>query len=173
MTMSADVNEKRGRRRRRTEEEIAAEAAEAEEMDDDSEDEGEVGEGAITAPKGRPTLGRRNRQQVEEPEGNVVTGTFGWIRDNLQDVRSELEKVSWPTRQEVIRLMQIVIAVTVSASIVLGIIALGFTELFAAGLQNPLIFVIFFIIIGGAGFFVYRNMQNQSASDDYNYPTRQ
>ena len=38
----------------------------------------------------------------------------------LDGVRSELEKVSWPTNAEVIRLFQIVIGVTIIASLVLA-----------------------------------------------------
>jgi preprotein translocase subunit SecE len=49
----------------------------------------------------------------------LVTGVF-----------AELKKVSWPSRQEAIRLSLIVIAVCVVIGLFLGLIDLGFTELF-------------------------------------------
>lgn len=171
MTMSADINEKRGRRRRRTEEEIAAAEADETDLDDaDGDYEDSTSERAITAKKGTPTPGRRNRQQTEEPEGNIVTRSTGGIMERLYNVRSELEKVSWPSREDVARLFRIVLGVTAVASIVLGSIALAFTFLFAQGLENPIIFVVFFALVGAASFYVYRNLQTGDSTD--NYPTR-
>lgn len=170
MTMSADINEKRGRRRRRTEEEIAAAEADETELDNADGEEDTTNTRALTAKKGIATPGRRNRQHSEESDGNLVSRSTGGIMEYLDGVRAELEKVSWPTREEVIRLFQIVIGVTIVASIILGAIALAFSFLFAQGLENPLIFVVFFVLVGGASFYVYRNIQASEASD--NYPTR-
>lgn len=167
--MSAEVNEKRGRRRRTAE-------AKTQVMDTDSEvieeskDAAEAVQRGITSGKGRPTIGRRNRQQVVEPEGNVVTRTVSRPQEILGDVREELRKVSWPTREEAVRLSRIVILVTILAASILGTISYGFTLLFQQGLQRPLIFVGFFAIAGVIAFLVYRAYKRGGSTP--NYPTR-
>jgi len=57
---------------------------------------------------------------LKKPRFQVVKGVF-----------AELKKVTWPSRQEAIRLSLIVIAVCVAVGIVLGLLDYGFTELFA------------------------------------------
>ncbi len=52
----------------------------------------------------------------------AVTGKGRWAREYLAEARFELRKVIWPTRQETIRMTITVIAVTVIASLLLGII---------------------------------------------------
>lgn len=54
--------------------------------------------------------------------GNVV-GAF------LMQVREELKKVTWPTRQETIRLTLMVVGVTIAAGIYLGGLDYLFTQL--------------------------------------------
>jgi len=49
----------------------------------------------------------------------------------LRGVRSEMRKVTWPTRQATVRLTGIVLAVTVAMSITLGLIDWVFSRLFA------------------------------------------
>lgn len=46
------------------------------------------------------------------------------------EVISELKKVTWPSRQETMRLTALVIAVSVSIGIALGIVDMVFTRLF-------------------------------------------
>ena len=57
------------------------------------------------------------------------------VQDNvvhyLKETRAELRKVSWPTRQEAIRLTLIVLAVTFAMAIFLGSVDLLFNRLFA------------------------------------------
>ncbi len=50
----------------------------------------------------------------KEPRENVVVRTF-------REVRSEMKKVVWPTREETIRLTIVVIAISVIISIILFI----------------------------------------------------
>ena len=45
------------------------------------------------------------------------------------EVVSELKKVTWPSRQETIRLTLLVIAVSVAIGVVLGVLDLLFTRL--------------------------------------------
>jgi preprotein translocase subunit SecE len=176
--MSAEINEKRSRRRRSAEQKTQIVETETEAVDVEADEEGdaEATTGALqrgyTAPKGRVTVGRRNRQQVEEPEGNIATRSASGLQEYIAGVRDELRKVSWPTREEAIRLMRIVIIVTAIASVVLGLISFAFTLLFQQGLQNPLVFVAFFVVITPIAYLAYRAYTNSSSSDSSNYPTR-
>ena len=47
----------------------------------------------------------------------------------LQDIFSELKKVSWPTREETVRLTAVVIVVAVAIGMGLGVIDIGFNWL--------------------------------------------
>ncbi len=119
-------------------------------------------EGAVTAKKDRPTPSRRKIEEEAEDEGNVVVRTGSGILDYLQGVRSELDKVTWPTREDARRLTIIVLIALVASALLLGMIALGFTELFRIGLESPLvIFGAMFIAVAAA---VYWNRRNRSKS---------
>jgi preprotein translocase subunit SecE len=123
---------------------------------------------AYTAPKGRPTAGRRNRVRIpEEEQGNVITRRSNSVMDYVQGVRDELAKVTWPTREEVVRLGRIVVLVTVVMAIVLGAISFGFTLLFRVGLDNPILFLIFFVVVGVIGFLLTRYMRSEGSEPNY------
>lgn len=51
------------------------------------------------------------------------------IGDFLRDVRLELKKVSWPTRQETIKLTGVVILISVVLAAFLGLLDFGFISL--------------------------------------------
>ena len=51
------------------------------------------------------------------------------ITDFLKDVRVELKKVSWPTREETVRLTGIVILMSVALAAFLGLLDFGFLTL--------------------------------------------
>ncbi|MFC1935384.1 preprotein translocase subunit SecE [Chloroflexota bacterium] len=57
-------------------------------------------------------------------------GRRGGLFQFFGEVVSELKKVTWPTRAETVRLTLLVIAVSVSIGIVLGLIDMLFTRLF-------------------------------------------
>jgi preprotein translocase subunit SecE len=61
-----------------------------------------------------------------------VPSTWGERRDaivrGLRDTRSELRKVTWPTRQETINLTLVVIALSVVMGLILGGVDLAVTE---------------------------------------------
>jgi preprotein translocase subunit SecE len=99
--------------------------------------------------KGRVTPGRRNKE--EKSEGNFLTRPFSGILNYFQEVSAELEKVSWPTREESIRLAQIVLMVTVLSALVLGGLSVLAGAYLDLGLQNEIVFVVTFlgIIAGG------------------------
>ncbi len=67
----------------------------------------------------RPDLGRHGRG----------IGLF------LGEVRSELKKVVWPTRREATNLTILVVGLSVSVGIILGIIDYAFSELFRLALR--------------------------------------
>lgn len=105
-------------------------------------------------PKGRATPSRRHDE--DEDEGNVLSRTGGGLSEYLKGVRSELDKVAWPSREDWIRLTIIVTATLIASSIVLGIVSAAFTELFRIGLNAP---IILFVVIGvavAAGLVVFR-----------------
>lgn len=130
----AEKKSRRGRRRPQTETPVQDTDAEMIEADYDEVDDGR----GLTAKKGRATTGRRSIQEETERRGIV-----GRTREYLKGVRSELSKVTWPTRPDVVRLARIVLAATIAASIVLGFISAIFTELFVLGLQDPIWFLLF------------------------------
>ncbi len=169
--MTTENNERRSRRRGVMNPTVDA-TVDAEELADEAEEtvlDPQTGAvTAYTAPKGRPTTGRRNRVRVQEEEqGNVITRRSNAVMDYVEGVRDELAKVTWPTREEVIRLGTIVISVTIVSAIILGLISLGFTILFREGLRNPIVFVIFALVVGVAGFFLTRAMKGESSEPTY------
>jgi preprotein translocase subunit SecE len=155
-----DSQPKRRRWRRGQQEEVVEAAVEDDELDDEAEEDAR----SLTAPKGRATPGRRQQQQVEvEERGSALTRPFYRLGGFLRDVRSELAKVTWPTREETFELTRVVLGTTVAAALILGVIALIFTELFRLGLGQPLIFVgVFIIIIALAVFFLRRSDQRST-----------
>ena len=54
----------------------------------------------------------------------------------LGEVVAELRRVTWPTRQETMRLSLMVIAVSAAVGVFLGLIDIGFTRLFRVILGN-------------------------------------
>ncbi|MHB0868069.1 MAG: preprotein translocase subunit SecE [Chloroflexota bacterium] len=48
----------------------------------------------------------------------------------LREIRSELRKVVWPTRQEAINLTMIVIGVSAAVGVFLGVVDFTFNEMF-------------------------------------------
>ena len=63
--------------------------------------------------------------------GGQVERASGFVRE----IRSELRKVVWPTRQEAINLTLIVIGVCAAVWLFLGLVDFGFTEMFRIILQ--------------------------------------
>jgi preprotein translocase subunit SecE len=154
MTENA-VEEKSSRRRRRKELAEAAAAAPVAEPVEEVE-----AHSPVTAGKGRVTPGRRT-QEEEVKEGNFFTRAVNGLREYFSDVRSELEKVSWPTREDAIRLTRIVLIVLVIAAIVMGFINFVFERFVAFGIQNPIVFVVLLAVCVGVALWVFRG-QNAS-----------
>ena len=54
----------------------------------------------------------------------------------IGEIASELRRVTWPSREETMRLSLMVIAVSTAVGAFLGLIDIGFTRLFGAILGN-------------------------------------
>jgi preprotein translocase subunit SecE len=161
--MSADerINQrlKASRKLRRQAEAEAEEAVnEVEEYDDDEGDESED-DGSprgLTEKKGYATPSRRQKEEEEDaPQGNALTRPFLGIGNYIEGVRAELEKVTWPTRDEALRLTRLVLIATIIASIILGIVGFIYTQIFVLGSTTPLIFgVLLVVVIGGFAYYL-------------------
>jgi preprotein translocase subunit SecE len=163
--MAENTIDNKSKRRGRRLKPVEVEEVEVDVEEDEEEDASETR--GITAGKGRPTPGRRNTQEVEKVEerrGNFITRPFYALREYFEGVNTELRKVTWPTREDVRNLTIIVLATTIIASLILGVIGVAFTELFRIGLVNPTVFLVFFVIVGLIGFVIYRRTQNQNIS---------
>lgn len=148
--MSAEdtLNEKSKRRRGLRRQAEAETLDSVEEVDDEGydEDDEESSSRGITVKKGRATPGRRTQETEVAQEGNFVTRTIGGFGGYVEGVRSEIQKVVWPTPEEVRRLTTIVLVSTIIAALVLGALSFIFNELFILGIQNPVIFGIMFVV---------------------------
>ncbi len=136
-------------------------------VEDDGEDEVSSTRG-ITAPKGRATPGRRT-QEVEEDksESGIVSGItspFRSMAEYWEGVRSEMQKVIWPTREETQRLATIVLVVTIISSLVLGLLSLIFTAIIAAGLNSPLVVFGGIFVLAVVAFGFYLRSSNRGSS---------
>lgn len=133
---------------------------------EDDESESTSSTRGITAPKGRATPGRRTQEiQEEKSETGVVatvTSPFRSIAEYWEGVRSELQKVVWPTREETQRLATIVLVVTILASLVLGALSLLFNAIIAAGLNTPIVFGVI-LAVAIIGFVFYLRTANRGS----------
>lgn len=121
---------------------------EVEELEEEVDDEEEPSGKGYTERKGRATPGKRARQEAAEEKGNFVVRFARGIANYFRGVKEELEKVVWPTREELIRLSRIIIVVTLFSALVLGIMSFVFNELFIQGFNNNIIFLLFFVGVG-------------------------
>ena len=100
---------------------------------------------------------RKTKPDVEEVEtGNFITRPLYRAGTFLQDVRSELGKVTWPTRQETFDLTRIVLVTTILSAITLGIIAALFTELIRLGLEVPAVLIVVVVLAVAAAVYYIR-----------------
>jgi preprotein translocase subunit SecE len=80
----------------------------------------------------------------KKEDNNFLTS----VRTYFGEVRTELNKVSWPTRDDVRRLTIIVLAVTVVSSLALGILSFILSIVMNDyGMQYPLILAVLFALI--------------------------
>lgn len=118
-------------------------------------------EASFTPAKGRVTPGRRN-QEDEKEEGNVVTRSAGGILEYFSDVRQELDKVSWPAREDAIRLTRVVLIVLVLSALLLGGMSFIFQQFVAFGIANPIVFIIFLAVCVGVAVYAFYGRPSRS-----------
>ncbi len=152
MSAGDTLDDKRKRRRELRRQAAEASPVESIEADDDlsedEEDEDDSSGRGISERKGRATPSRRALQEIEEAkaEGNFITRRINGLLEYIAGVRSEVQKVAWPTREETRRLTGIVLVVMILSSITLGVISLLFSAFINAGLQ-PGSSAIFFVAL--------------------------
>ena len=119
-------------------------------------------ETAITEKKGSATPGRRARKAKKsknEPQGNTVTRPMFQALDYFSNVRSELNKVAWPSREDTRRLTILCINVTIASAMFLGILAVLWSEFMRIGL-NPgfawMLLAVIVVMVGGAFLMIRR-----------------
>jgi preprotein translocase SecE subunit len=103
-----------------------------------------------TGGKGKPTPSRRDPEEdSEENTGmtSVVTSPFHRFTEYLQDVRGELSKVVWPTREEAARMTRIVLITLVVSAVVMGVISFLMSKFVEFGLNFPPALVLAFVAI--------------------------
>jgi preprotein translocase SecE subunit len=166
--MSAEdtLNDKSKRRRGVRQQEPAVENTDTDDevMDDEGEDDDSSSSRGISERKGRATPSRRALEVVEETqEGNILTRFVARMRGYIEGVRSETQKVIWPSREEVRRLTVIVLIVMIVGSLALGLLSLLFNVLIAAGLTSPIVFIIM-VVVAVIFFGVYLRASNQRTS---------
>ena len=116
---------------------------------------------AITDKKGKATPGRRTRKvktTKTEPQGNTVTRPLYMALDYFANVRSELNKVAWPSREDTRRLTILCINVTIASAIFLGILAIMWSEFMRIGLNPGYAWMLLAVIVVmvGAAFYMIR-----------------
>lgn len=111
---------------------------------------------AVTTRKDRPTPSQRE----EAPRSrNFVVRFVQNTREYFHEVRVELSKVAWPTREEVNRLTRIVLIVTIVSSIFLGAVSFIFgflTTQIAEGVSLSTIFTLALVVIV-AGLWLFKD----------------
>lgn len=112
---------------------------------------------ALSVGKGRATPGRRTVEEQEEKQsGNAITRTVTNLREYFDGVRTELQKVTWPTNEDTRRLSIIVLLTLLGSALILGAISFVFTELFRMGLSNPIILIVFMAAAIVVGLYITR-----------------
>ena len=59
---------------------------------------------------------------IEQSGGGRIGGGFRRVRDFLVNVRAELAKVSWPTREELVKATRMVVVLSLIIGVVLGLL---------------------------------------------------
>ena len=61
-------------------------------------------------------------QAIEQGGGGRIGGWFRGIRDFMVNVRAELAKVSWPTREELVKATRMVVVLSLIIGVMLGLL---------------------------------------------------
>jgi len=121
---------------------------------------------SMTDKKGRATPSRRRRKSKSgggssknEPQGNALTRPLYATVDYFNNVRGEMQKVSWPSREDTRRLTILCINVTIASALFLGTLSVILTEFIQIGLAPGnawLLLGVIVAMVGGAFFAIRR-----------------
>ena len=111
-------------------------------------------ENSMTEKKGKATPGRRQtkaKKSKNESQGNAITAPLYAVLDYFSNVRTELNKVAWPSREETRHLTILCINVTIISALALGALSLLLTEFVQIGLANSwILLATIAAMVGGA-----------------------
>lgn len=108
---------------------------------------------AETQKKDRPTPSRRNAPKAGTEKRNIFQRipVVRPIYNYLNASAAEMRKVTWPTRDETVRLTRMVLAVMIVSSIVLGTIDLFYGWWFRQALDNETLFLMLGVVVSLVG----------------------
>jgi len=111
-----------------------------------------------TGGKGYATPSRRDQNEEPEETGILASARspFDRFREFLQDVRGELSKVVWPTREEAFRMTRIVLITLIVSALVMGMISFLMSKFVEFGLNYPVVLLVTFVAIVGAALYGIR-----------------
>ena len=66
----------------------------------------------------------------------VSKNRFGNISRSIKEIYAELGRVTWPTKEETIRLSIIVVSISIVIGLFLGVIDMGFSKIIAFFIYN-------------------------------------
>ena len=75
-------------------------------------------------------MARTPRENILHRPSPSEAGRRGGLFQFFGEVITELKKVTWPTREETTRLTMVVIAISATIGLALGLIDIGFNRLF-------------------------------------------
>lgn len=117
--------------------------------------------GATTEKKNRPTPSRRDAQPSASV-GNRIERlpVIGGLVTYFRNVYIEMQKVTWPTREETIRLTRIVLSVTVGFSVSLGALDIFYswwmhTELLSNTGGFLAVAAVFVVLLGAISWYLF------------------
>ena len=76
-----------------------------------------------------------NRQSSSR-QTQVSKNRFGNISRSIKEIYAELGRVTWPTKEETIRLSIIVVSISIVIGLFLGLIDLAFSKIIAFFIYN-------------------------------------
>ncbi|GAB5492935.1 MAG: hypothetical protein Phog2KO_31500 [Phototrophicaceae bacterium] len=99
---------------------------------------------------------------AETKSKNEDKSFFGNIMSYFREVYTESHKVSWPSSEDVIRLLRVVLIVTAVTSLGLGALSIGMTLfLDQFGFDYPIVLVVLFVIIAIATWWSFRDTESK------------
>lgn len=125
---------------------------------DDSSDD-DASEAVATGSKGKETRTRKQSEALKDRERSSQSRAsnmpiIGGVVRYLSGVRSEIQKVTWPTREEAMRLTRIVILVSIAFALMLGFFDGIYGLWFELAVNNELAFLGIGAILTAVGGFV-------------------